>query len=58
MNLVLMVWRQENARARGHMQRIEAKDISPDMSFLEMLDVVNERLTVAGQSPITFDHDC
>jgi len=58
MNLVLMVWRQENARAQGHMQRIEAKDISPDMSFLEMLDVVNERLTVAGQSPITFDHDC
>ena len=41
MNLVLMVWRQENARAHGHMQRIEAKDISPDMSFLEMLDVVN-----------------
>jgi len=58
MNLVLLVWRQENARAVGHMQRIEAKDISPDMSFLEMLDVVNERLTVAGQSPITFDHDC
>jgi succinate dehydrogenase / fumarate reductase, iron-sulfur subunit len=58
MNLVLMVWRQENARAHGHMQRIEAKDISPDMSFLEMLDVVNERLTVAGQAPISFDHDC
>ena len=58
MNLVLMVWRQENARAVGHMQRIEAKDISPDMSFLEMLDVVNERLTEAGQSPVVFDHDC
>jgi succinate dehydrogenase / fumarate reductase, iron-sulfur subunit len=58
MNLVLMVWRQENARAVGQMQRIEAKDISPDMSFLEMLDVVNERLTVEGKTPITFDHDC
>jgi succinate dehydrogenase / fumarate reductase iron-sulfur subunit len=58
MNLVLMVWRQENAKAVGHMQRIEAKDISADMSFLEMLDVVNERLSVEGKSPITFDHDC
>jgi succinate dehydrogenase / fumarate reductase iron-sulfur subunit len=58
MNLVLMVWRQESTRAVGHMQRIEAKDIGPDMSFLEMLDVVNERLTEAGQSPVVFDHDC
>ena len=58
MNLALMVWRQENARAVGHMQRIEARDISSDMSFLEMLDVGNERLTEGGQSPIAFDHDC
>ena len=58
MNLLLMVWRQENAGANGAFQRIEAKDISPDMSFLEMLDVVNERLVLAGQRAIAFDHDC
>ena len=58
MKLTLMVWRQENRDARGRMQRIEATDIRPDMSFLEMLDVVNERLTLAGERPIAFDHDC
>ena len=58
MNLRLMVWRQENSAAKGDFQRIDAKDISPDMSFLEMLDVVNESLIVAGQRPIAFDHDC
>jgi succinate dehydrogenase / fumarate reductase, iron-sulfur subunit len=58
MKLILVVWRQENRDAVGRLQRIEAKDILPDMSFLEMLDVVNERLVVAGERPIAFDHDC
>jgi succinate dehydrogenase / fumarate reductase iron-sulfur subunit len=58
MNLVLMIWRQEHGKAPGQLQRIEARDISPDMSFLEMLDVVNERLITAGDKPIAFDHDC
>jgi succinate dehydrogenase / fumarate reductase iron-sulfur subunit len=58
MNLVLKVWRQEGPDTAGHLQRIDAKDISPEMSFLEMLDVVNERLTLAGERPIAFDHDC
>ena len=58
MNLTLQVWRQKNAAAPGQFVRYEAKDISPDMSFLEMLDVVNERLIAQGQDPIAFDHDC
>ena len=58
MNLTLFVWRQASADARGAMERYEARDISPDMSFLEMLDVVNERLIEGGGSPIAFDHDC
>jgi len=58
MNLVLMVWRQENQDAQGRLERIEAKHISPEMSFLEMLDVVNERLILQGQRPIAFDYDC
>ena len=58
MNLTLHVWRQPSASAPGKMERYEARDISPDMSFLEMLDVVNERLIEAGQEPIAFDHDC
>jgi succinate dehydrogenase / fumarate reductase iron-sulfur subunit len=57
-NLTLHVWRQANAAEPGRMVRYEAKDISPDMSFLEMLDVVNERLIQAGEDPIAFDHDC
>jgi succinate dehydrogenase / fumarate reductase iron-sulfur subunit len=58
MNLILMVWRQAGPDAAGRLQRIEAQEISPEMSFLEMLDVVNERLTLAGERPIAFDHDC
>ena len=58
MNLVLHVWRQPGPRAPGRMVRYEAPDISPDMSFLEMLDVVNERLVQSGHQPIAFDHDC
>jgi succinate dehydrogenase iron-sulfur subunit len=58
MNLTLHVWRQTGPGAPGRMVRYEAPDISPDMSFLEMLDVVNERLMQTGESPIAFDHDC
>jgi succinate dehydrogenase / fumarate reductase, iron-sulfur subunit len=58
MNLILYVWRQKNAQDKGRMVRYEAADINPDMSFLEMLDVVNEGLTQRGEDPIAFDHDC
>ncbi len=58
MNVTLHVWRQAGPGAHGRMVRYAAPDISPEMSFLEMLDVVNERLTEAGEEPIAFDHDC
>jgi len=58
MNLTLHVWRQASAKSRGRFVSYPARDISPDMSFLEMLDVVNEELTKKGQDPIAFDHDC
>jgi succinate dehydrogenase / fumarate reductase, iron-sulfur subunit len=58
MNLTLHVWRQTGPDARGRMVRYEARDISAEMSFLEMLDVVNERLMETGEVPIAFDHDC
>ena len=58
MNLTLYVWRQPNSKAAGKMVRYNAKDISEEMSFLEMLDVVNEGLIEKGEDPIAFDHDC
>ena len=58
MELYLKVWRQPNAQAKGSFMSIDAKDISPDTSFLEMLDIVNERLIEKGDEPIAFDHDC
>ena len=58
MDLHLKVWRQPNKDAKGDFMSIEAKDISPDTSFLEMLDIVNERLIEKGDDPIAFDHDC
>jgi len=58
MNLTLYVWRQKNAKDKGRMEKYEAKDINHHMSFLEMLDVVNEDLTKRGIDPIAFDHDC
>jgi succinate dehydrogenase / fumarate reductase iron-sulfur subunit len=58
MKLTLHVWRQKHAHDRGRFVPYEAKDISPDMSFLEMLDVVNEGLIAKGEEPIAFDHDC
>jgi succinate dehydrogenase / fumarate reductase iron-sulfur subunit len=57
-NLTLHVWRQTNTSASGRMETYPAKDVSPDMSFLEMLDVVNEKLIGDGKLPIAFEHDC
>jgi succinate dehydrogenase / fumarate reductase iron-sulfur subunit len=58
MNLTLKVWRQRDARSQGHFVTYDAKNVLGDMSFLEMLDVVNEELTVLGEEPIAFDSDC
>jgi len=58
MNLKLLVWRQAGPKGQGRMAPYAADDISPDMSFLEMLDVVNERLISRGEDPIAFDSDC
>ena len=58
MRLTLKVWRQADAASPGKMVTYEANDISPDMSFLEMLDVVNEQLILSGEDPVAFDHDC
>jgi succinate dehydrogenase / fumarate reductase, iron-sulfur subunit len=58
MNLTLQVWRQPGPGQEGKFETYPAPDISPDMSFLEMLDVVNERLISEGTEPIAFDHDC
>ena len=58
MNLTLHVWRQKIGAKEGRMERYDAKDVNGDMSFLEMLDVVNEGLIAAGQEPIAFEHDC
>jgi succinate dehydrogenase / fumarate reductase iron-sulfur subunit len=58
MNLTLKVWRQKDAKSAGKFVTYQAKDISSDMSFLEMFDVVNEDLIKKGEEPINFDHDC
>lgn len=58
MNLTLRVWRQKNTTTNGQFVEYAAKDISPDMSFLEMLDVVNEELIRRGEEQVAFDHDC
>ncbi|MBW1650228.1 MAG: succinate dehydrogenase/fumarate reductase iron-sulfur subunit [Deltaproteobacteria bacterium] len=58
MNLTLKVWRQKAGKSKGNLAEYQAKEISTDMSFLEMLDVVNEYLTLKGEEPIAFDHDC
>ena len=58
MNLTLFVWRQKNTKDKGKLERYEAKHVSPDQSFLEMLDEVNEDLIKQGIDPIAFDHDC
>ena len=58
MTLTLKVWRQKNNKAKGSFETYKVKDISSEMSFLEMFDVLNEQLIVEGKSPIAFDHDC
>ncbi len=58
MNLTLYVWRQKGPKEKGSLERYEAKHVSPDSSFLEMLDEVNEDLIKSGKDPIVFDHDC
>ncbi|MAC62442.1 MAG: succinate dehydrogenase/fumarate reductase iron-sulfur subunit [Flavobacteriaceae bacterium] len=58
MNLTLKVWRQANSESKGKMETYQIADVSPDMSFLEMMDVLNEQLMTQGIDPIAFDHDC
>ena len=58
MNLTLKVWRQADTDAKGKMETYKIDEVSPDMSFLEMMDVLNEQLMVKGIDPIAFDHDC
>lgn len=58
MNLTLKIWRQKNKNDKGRMETYQVKDVSPDQSFLEMLDVLNESLVEEGKDPVAFDHDC
>ena len=58
LNLTLKVWRQKNGNAKGSLETYPLKDISPDSSFLEMLDILNSELINKGDSPVSFDHDC
>ena len=58
MKLTLRIWRQKNPSSAGALQTYKLDAVSPDMSFLEMLDVLNEQLTRAGEDPVSFDHDC
>lgn len=58
MDLTLKIWRQKNAEAQGSMETYQVKNISEHMSFLEMMDVLNEQLIGEGKEPVAFDHDC
>ena len=58
MKFTVKMWRQKNAQSEGHFESVEVKDISPDMSFLDMLDVVNEERIKRGEEPFAFDNDC
>jgi succinate dehydrogenase / fumarate reductase iron-sulfur subunit len=58
MKVSLKVWRQKNANAAGEFKTYASPELNPNMSFLEMLDVVNEELSNQGEDPIAFDHDC
>lgn len=58
MKLTLKIWRQKNANDKGRLVDYQVNNVSPDMSFLEMLDVLNEELVEKGDDPIAFDHDC
>ena len=58
MNLKLKIWRQKNSNSEGKMVTYNVSDVSPDMSFLEMIDVLNNQLIKKDQDPVAFDHDC
>lgn len=58
MNITLKVWRQKNSRSEGYFETHQLSGISPDMSFLEMFDVLNEKLVSENKEPVAFDHDC
>ena len=58
LNLTLKIWRQENAKTKGEFKTYQIKNISPDCSFLEMLDQLNEQLVDKIEKPVCFDHDC
>ena len=58
MNLTLHIWRQSSPKSKGRFETYKAMDVNEHMSFLEMLDVVNEQLEGEGKEPITFEHDC
>ncbi|MFD6951969.1 succinate dehydrogenase [Nocardiopsis sp. TSRI0078] len=58
MNITLRVWRQKGPDDEGRLATYKLTDVSPDMSFLEMLDVLNEKLTLENEEPVAFDHDC
>ena len=58
MNLTLKIWRQANSNAKGKIETYQISEVSPDMSFLEMMDVLNEELIEKGIDPVAFDHDC
>ena len=58
LNLTLKVWRQKSQKEKGQMETYQVSDISPDSSFLEMMDILNEQLIEEGKEPVVFDHDC
>jgi len=57
-NLTLKIWRQKDAKTKGQFETVKINDVSPDMSFLEMLDIVNEEQMKQGKEGFAFDHDC
>ena len=58
MKIHLNIWRQSSRTDKGRMEKYELDDVTPDMSFLEMIDSLNEKLTTQGDEPVAFDHDC
>ena len=58
MDLLLKIWRQQNNSSKGKIEEYKLKNVEPDMSFLEMLDVLNQELIESGKDPVAFDHDC
>ena len=58
LNLTLKIWRQKDAKTKGQFETVKINDVSPDMSFLEMLDIVNEEQMKQGKEGFAFDHDC